>query len=151
MRHLVAAFLVVAAVFAAACGSGEPGPTVDPGGGTPSPSSNSLSGTVELGELDGTIIPAGARLPDGAVVVVTLADVSRTDVASEPITRQTVPTTAIPFDYELTWSGNLVAGRTYAVSARIEDADDNLLYINDTAFDITPGQTTQDFWVIAVS
>ena len=74
-------------------------------------------------------------LPDNARITVTLADVSRMDVAAEVISSQAFLADGkqVPFEYQLNFSRQeIVANHTYAVSARIE-VDGQLLFITDTA------------------
>ena len=74
-------------------------------------------------------------LPDNARITVTLADVSKMDVAAEVISSQAFLADGkqVPFEYQLNFSRQeIVANHTYAVSARIE-VDGQLLFITDTA------------------
>ncbi|MDV5170715.1 YbaY family lipoprotein [Photobacterium rosenbergii] len=74
-------------------------------------------------------------LPGNARITVTLADVSKMDVAAEVISSQAFLADGqqVPFEYQLNFSRQeIVANHTYAVSARIE-VDGKLLFITDTA------------------
>lgn len=74
-------------------------------------------------------------LPGNARITVTLADVSKMDVAAEVISSQAFLADGqqVPFEYQLNFSRQeIVANHTYAVSARIE-VDGKLLFTTDTA------------------
>jgi putative lipoprotein len=73
-------------------------------------------------------------LPPNAVVEVTLADVSKQDVAATVIASQTIETKGVqvPIPYELTYDPSTIDPRfTYAVSARIT-VDGKLAWISTT-------------------
>ena len=74
-------------------------------------------------------------LPDNARVTVTLADVSKMDVAAEVISSHAFLTEGkqVPFDYQLPFMRDEIKpNHTYAVSARIE-VDGKLIFTTDTA------------------
>ncbi len=107
--------------------------------------SNSLRGEITLeGEDETTITPA-------ARVVVKLSDTSLADASSVEIARREYENvTMLPLVYELEWEDALESGPEYSVSARFYDAEENLIYINDTAFTVEPGDRRVDFHVIAI-
>ena len=103
----------------------------------------SLTGTITLNGAD-VAIPAGAK------VVVSIQDVSLQDGASVTIIERVYEDiTSFPFGYELSWDDALAPGNTYSVSASIT-LDDELLFVTDTAFDVTVEDTVMDFFVISV-
>ena len=95
-------------------------------------------------------------LPDNARITVTLADVSKMDVAAEVISSQAFLAGGqqVPFSYQLNFSRQeIIPNHTYAVSARIE-VDGKLLFITDTAnHGLTdPAQSmTKDLMLIKVN
>ena len=96
----------------------------------------------EPGVIDGPAVtgaitlPEDAELPEGATWVVDLQDTSQMDVAAETIGSasgdvEDVTVTEIPF--AIAYDPGVIDERfDYTLSARIYDADGNLLYINDT-------------------
>jgi putative lipoprotein len=98
-------------------------------------------GMVDEPAVTGAIVlPEGAELPEDATWSVELQDTSKQDVAAETISvdegdASDLAEGLIPF--EILYDAELIDDRvTYTLSARVVDADDMLLYINDTA---TPG------------
>ena len=93
-------------------------------------------------------------LPDDAVVTVQLQDTSRQDVAAEVLGEQVIETEGkqVPIAYEVEYNeGDIVDNHTYMMSARIEDGDGNLLFINDTAIPvITRDNPTSDVQIMTV-
>jgi uncharacterized lipoprotein YbaY len=103
----------------------------------------SLIGTITL-QGDEIAIPSNARM------VVSLNDTSLQDVASVNIAQRVYEgVSAFPLDYELTWDTVLAEGNTYTVSATIH-VGDRLVFISDTAFDVTENDATMDFFVISI-
>ena len=100
--------------------------------------------------MTGTIIlPEGVVLPEGATWSVELQDTSLADApavtigqAGESITDLTV--TAIAF--EIGYDESLIdPAAVHTLQARIEDAEDTLLFVNDTVIAvITGGAPTED-------
>ncbi|MGR5061860.1 YbaY family lipoprotein [Photobacterium sp. DNB22_13_2] len=94
-------------------------------------------------------------LPDNARITVTLADVSKMDVAAEVLSSQAFLAGGkqVPFEYQLNFSRQeIVPNHTYAVSARIE-LDGKLLFITDTANHVLTDQfesTYKDLVLIKV-
>ena len=78
----------------------------------------------------------GAALPAGAALTVELRDVSRADAPSILIARQVIPDPGPPpVSFRLDYRRAAIDPRnTYSVSARVETAAGNLLFINDTAY-----------------
>lgn len=74
------------------------------------------------------------ELPEDATITVRLEDVSLADAPSTVLSEQVYDDVAqLPLSYELSYDlGAINEAFTYAVSARIEDAAGNLLFINDT-------------------
>ncbi|MCQ1059575.1 YbaY family lipoprotein [Photobacterium sp. DNB23_23_1] len=86
-------------------------------------------------------------LPDNARITVTLADVSKMDVAAEVLSRQAFLADGkqVPFEYQLNFSRQeIVPNHTYAVSARIE-VDGKLLFITDTANHVLTDQSESTY------
>lgn len=89
-------------------------------------------------------------LPPNAVVEVQLQDVSRADAPAQTIAEQVItPTTQVPIPFELKYDPASIDPRNrYAVAARIT-ADDELLFINTTAYPvITGGNPTANVEVV---
>ncbi len=108
---------------------------------------NSVTGTITF-DGDPTI-------PAGAVLTVSLRDVSYQDAASTLIASQTIPNPErFPIDFAIRYDPNDIDSRaTYGLSVRVT-RNGRLIYINDTAFDVlTRGNPTHglNVWVIAVS
>ena len=108
---------------------------------------NTVTGTIAF-EGDPTI-------PAGAVLTVSLRDVSYQDAASKLIASQTIHNPErFPIDFTVRYQPNDIDPRaTYGLSVRIT-LNNRLIYINDTAFDVlTRGNPTHglNVWVIAVS
>jgi len=76
-------------------------------------------------------------LPPGAVVRVTLSDVSRADAAAEVIAERTVePQHAVPVPFELEYDARVIdEQRTYAVRATIE-RNEHVLFTTDRAYHV---------------
>lgn len=77
-------------------------------------------------------------LPPDALIEVSLVDVSLMDVAAKLISRQTIrPEHAPPFAFVLRYDPRDIDERmTYAVQARIVDADGRLLFVTDTSYQV---------------
>ena len=90
----------------------------------------SVSGTVTYRER--------LALSPGARLVVELRDVSYADAAAQLIAQQTVSDPGqVPIKFRVEYSRDDIDARnTYAVSARIIEADGRLAFINDTAYDV---------------
>ncbi len=74
-------------------------------------------------------------LTPGASLVVELRDVSLADAAAPLIARQTIANPGqVPIDFKVEYSRDDIDSRhTYAIQARIVEADGRLAFINDTA------------------
>ncbi|MGF1737401.1 YbaY family lipoprotein [Photobacterium satsumensis] len=86
-------------------------------------------------------------LPDNARITVTLADVSKMDVAAEVLSSQAFLADGkqVPFEYQLNFSRQeIIPNHTYAVSARIE-VDGKLLFITDTANHVLTDQAESTY------
>lgn len=95
----------------------------------------SVTGTVSYREK--ILLPTDAR------VEINLLDVSLMDVAAKLISRQTITKKqAPPIPFRLHYNpGDIDQRMTYAVQARILGADDRLLFITDTSYQVlTRGQ-----------
>jgi len=105
--------------------------------------------------VTGTITFDGdPAIPAGAVLTVELRDVSYQDAPSELIASQTIEAPErFPIDFAVPFRPDDIDPRaTYGVQIRITRSD-QLIYINDTAFDVlTRGNPSHGVhvWVIAV-
>ena len=93
-------------------------------------------------------------IPAGAVLTVSLRDVSYQDAASKLIASQTIHNPErFPIDFTVRYQPKDIDPRaTYGLSIRIT-LNNRLIYINDTAFDVlTRGNPSHglNLWVIAV-
>ena len=90
----------------------------------------SVSGTVTYRER--------LALSPAAKLVVELRDVSYADAAAPLIARQTISGPGqVPISFRLEYNRDDIDARnTYAVSARIIEADERLAFTNDTAYDV---------------
>ncbi len=94
------------------------------------------------------------ELPSGAKVIVKLEDVSIADAPSIVLSERIYEdATTLPLTYEL--DVDLIQideANTYSVSAQVDDAAGNLLYINDTMHPVLTNETAQttDVELIAV-
>lgn len=91
-------------------------------------------------QVAGTIaLPDGASVPEGATIDVQIQDTSRADAPAETIGQQVIDGAgqegSIPFavDYN---PDDIDSRFQYTMSVRIEDAQGNLLFINDTAIPV---------------
>lgn len=124
----IVAGLVVCAV---ACATPTPMPTATP---TPAPPANWAT-------LTGEVTFAGdAAIPPGAVVEARLYDVSLQDVASVLIASQTIPSPErFPIAFAIRYDpARIEERRTYGMQVSIKVAGE-LVYINDTAFNVLTG------------
>ena len=127
-RNLSTFFTIVALLILAAACSIAPGPsdaTLEiPSGREPNAA---VSGTVTYRER--------IALTPGASLVVELRDVSLVDAAAPLIARQTIADPGqVPINFKVEYSRDDIDSRhTYAIQARIVEADGRLAFINDTA------------------
>ena len=124
-----AAMLIAMLMLVAATGCGVAGSVF---GGS------SVTGTVTYRER--------IALTPGARVIVQLRDTSYADAAAELIAEQVITDPGqVPISFEVDYDADDIDSRsTYSVSARIEEADGRLAFINDTAYDvITRGNPTR--------
>ena len=105
--------------------------------------------------VTGTITFDGEQaIPESAVLVVQLRDVSLQDAAAPLIASQTIEDAArFPVDFAVPYEpDDIDPGATYGLQVRVT-LHDRLIFINDTAFDVltrgNPGRGI-DMWVIAV-
>lgn len=93
-------------------------------------------------------------LPPDAVVTVRLEDVSQGDAPSTVLAEQIIPTDGaqVPIRYTLRYDPQrLEANHSYAVSARITDADGRLMWITDAQHRVlTGGAPTTDVPIMLV-
>jgi len=104
--------------------------------------------------ITGTVAPRGAGLPAGAVVRVTVQDVSLQNAPSRLVGETTITTEGqrVPLRYAVTMPrATINPGAQYAVSARV-DIDGQLAYISTATYPVlTSGHpTTQDVVVDAI-
>ena len=116
-----AAMLIATMVLVVATGCGVAGSVF---GGS------SVSGTVTYRERI-------ALTPD-ARLIVQIRDTSYADAAAELIAEQVITDPGqVPISFEVDYDPDAIDSRnTYSVSARIEEADGRLAFINDTAYDV---------------
>lgn len=121
--------------------------------GTPPPSSAGASEAVTV-TLNGTVAyRQRIALPSDARLTVTISDVSLMDAPATVIARTEIETAGqqvpIPFalDYD---AARIVAGRSYAVSARITDVAGKLIWITDTRFDLPTQGTSANLMLVPV-
>ena len=98
-------------------------------------------GMVDEPSVTGAIVlPDAAELPEDAVWSVELQDASKQDVAAEIISLDEGDASDLvegTIAFDIVYDDELIDERlTYSLSARVVDADETLLYINDT---FTPG------------
>ncbi|TKB50561.1 META domain-containing protein [Ferrimonas sediminicola] len=97
--------------------------------------------TTEVDTVQGSVsYRERIALPPGAVVTVALQDTSKQDVAADTLTQASYAIEgAPPYPFTLSYDADaLIPGHSYTLSARIEDAQGRLLFINtsvENAFD----------------
>ena len=93
-------------------------------------------------------------LTPGATLKVQIRDTSLADAASELIAEQVISDPGqVPIRFEVPYRRSDITSRnTYSVSARIEEADGRLAFINDTAYDVITGgnPTSVDMMLVMV-
>ncbi len=128
VRLLILGFSIAALLIAGVACQTAPGPSDAmleiPSGREPSAA---VSGTVTYRER--------IALTPGASLVVELRDVSLADAAAPLIARQTIANPGqVPINFKVAYSRDDINSRnTYAIQARIVEADGRLAFINDTA------------------
>ncbi len=99
-----------------------------------------------VGVVKGHVVfPQSPALPPGAVLTITLADVSRADAPAQILARQIIaPPGEPPIPFVLGYDpDSIVPNHTYAVRARVEDSE-RLLFISANAYHvITHGAPTE--------
>ena len=93
-------------------------------------SSSSVTGTVTYRER--------IALTPGAKLIVQIRDTSYADAAAELVAEQIISDPGqVPISFEVPYDSDAIDSRnTYSVSARIEESDGRLAFINDTAYDV---------------
>ena len=130
-RNLSTFFAIGALLILAAACQTAPGPSDAmleiPSGREPNAA---VSGTVTYRER--------IALTPGASLVVELRDVSLADAAAPLIARQTIANPGqVPINFKVEYSReNINSRNTYAIQARIIEADGRLAFINDTAHNV---------------
>ncbi len=93
-------------------------------------------------------------LPDDAVITVQVINVSVADAPAEVLGEQVIETGGqqVPIPFEVTYNPDEInENLMYGVSARLEDGEGNLLFINDTVIPvITQGSATEDVEIMTV-
>lgn len=96
---------------------------------------NLIQQNADVGTVEGTLAyRERVALPANARITVTLADVSKMDVAAEVISQQTFLADGqqVPIAFQLDFMKDQIKpNHTYAISARI-DVGDKLYFITDT-------------------
>jgi len=92
-----------------------------------------VSGTVTYRER--------IALTPGAKLIVQIRDTSYADAAAELIAEQVISDPGqVPISFDVDYDpDDIDSGNVYSVSARIEESDGRLAFINDTAQDVIPG------------
>jgi putative lipoprotein len=93
-------------------------------------------------------------LPPDARLQVTISDVSLMDAPATVIAQTQIETAGrqVPIPFALDYDpARIIAGRTYAVSARITDAAGRLIWITDTRFDLPAPGTPANLMLVPVS
>ena len=148
MRVTIIARLLVVALLAMACGS-----SVQPADQT---SNDEDDQSAPLTAMTGNVVWENGRvkLPDGAVVTVTLADTSIADAPWQVLDQQVIEDAdALPLAFRLEYDPAAIDERfEYTLSASIE-VGDRLIYINDTVHTVLTGGSPaeSDVTVIAVN
>lgn len=86
-------------------------------------------------------------LPEGAVMTLRLLDTTLQDVASKTIAEQQITKglNQPPLVVNLGYNSQAIFGsNTYIVGAHIYDSNENLLFVNDTAFEVLTGGSPLD-------
>ena len=117
-----AQLLLASVALAVATGCGVAGSVLGTG--------SSVTGTVTYSEQIG--------LTPGATLIVQIRDTSYADASAELIAEQVISDPGqIPIKFEVDYDPDDINSRnTYSVSARIEESDGRLVFINDTAYDV---------------
>ena len=91
---------------------------------------SSVSGTVTYRER--------IELTPGATLIVQIRDTSYADAAAELIAEQVISDPGqVPISFKVPYDADDIdSGNVYSVSARIEESDGRLAFINDTAYDV---------------
>ena len=122
--------LLAAMVLAVAASCGVAGSVLGTG--------SSVTGTVTYSEQ--------IELTPGATLIVQIRDTSYADASAELIAEQVISDPGqVPIKFEVSYDRDDIDSRnTYSVSARIEESDGRLAFVNDTAYDvITRGNPTR--------
>ena len=116
------AMVLFAAMMLVAAGCGVAGSVLGAG--------SSVTGTVTYRER--------IALTPGATLIVQIRDTSYADAAAELIAEQVISDPGqVPINFEVSYDSDDIDSRnTYSVSARIEESDGRLAFINDTAYDV---------------
>ena len=121
-RHRATVVLLISVVSIIAAGCGVVGSRLG--------SSSSVSGTVTYRER--IVLTPGAKL------IVQIRDTSYADAAAELIAEQVISDPGqVPISFDVDYDpDDIDSGNVYSVSARIEESDGRLAFINDTAYDV---------------
>ena len=117
-----AQMLLAAMVLAVAASCGVAGSVLGTG--------SSVTGTVTYAEQ--------IELTPGATLIVRIRDTSYADASAELIAEQVITDPGqVPIKFEVSYDRDDIDSRnTYSVSARIEESDGRLAFVNDTAYDV---------------
>ena len=114
-----------------------------------------LAACGDRNAVTGTITFDGDQaIPEGAVLMVQLRDVSLQDAAAPLVASQTIDDPGrFPVDFAVPYEpGDIDQRATYGLQVRVT-LHDRLIFINDTAFDVLTRSNPSrgiDMWVIAV-
>lgn len=118
------------------------------------PSSSAGANEAATVTLDGTVAyRQRIALPPDARLKVTISDVSLMDAPATVIAETEIETAGrqVPIPFALDYDrSRIVAGRRYAVSARITDASGKLIWITDTHFDLPAPEAPATLTVVPV-
>lgn len=115
----------------------------------------SSTGPTEGSPVTGTVTyRERIALPDGALVIVQILDVSLTDAPARVIGEQVIHPGRgqVPVSYAVPYAEKEIdERRSYFMSARIEDGEGNALFISDTAVPvITQDDPTKNVQIVVV-
>ena len=142
IRSIAVLPILLAVLIASGCGA------------SGSATTGTMEGDSDVGgrDLDGSAVTGTVTyreriaLTPGAKLIVRIRDTTYIDAASELVAEQVITDAGqVPISFEVPYDPDDIDSRNrYSVSARIEESDGRLAFINDTAYDvITDGNPTK--------